>query len=274
MPTAEITISTLGDLIDRLTPSAPDPATGHLRNTGVYRGTADPQSAMLTSLDQLGGTEPPHTKIDLEGHILRNYIRYARPYLTSAPVNDWELLIAAQHHGVPTRLLDWTSSPLIAAFFATRPVQKEGAQGVLGADRARVIWRLDWHAVHQRFGLPTLTLRIEELAPFLGVDDTFTPWQLFDGRVQNRPFACLIEPPSLDARIVSQAALFTLTSTTTASFDQFLARHGLGSALTKFVIPADSVAKIRDQLDLTGIDERHVFPDLDGVAGALRRYYA
>jgi hypothetical protein len=274
MTTTEITIATLGDLIDRLTPATPDPATGHLRNAGVYRGTADSQSAMLTSLDQLGGTEPPHTKIDLEGHILRNYIRYARPYVTSAPVNDWELLIAAQHHGVPTRLLDWTSSPLIAAFFATRPASENGTGYRAGADHARTIWRLDWHAVHGYFGLPTLTLRVEELAPFLGVDGTFTPWQLFDGHVRNRSFACLIEPPSLDARIVSQAALFTLTSSTTESFDRFLARHGLEAALTKFVIPVDCVAKIRDQLDLTGIDERHVFPDLDGVAGALRRYYA
>jgi len=56
--------------------------------------------------------------------------------------------------------------------------------------------------------------------------------------------------------------------------DAFLESHGLVRALTKFVIPADDVARIRDQLDLVGVDERRLFPDLDGVAAAIRRYYA
>ena len=49
---------------------------------------------------------------------------------------------------------------------------------------------------------------------------------------------------------------------------------GLGSALTKFVIPASEVARFRDQLDLAGIDERRLFPDLDSVAAQMRRYYS
>ena len=58
------------------------------------------------------------------------------------------------------------------------------------------------------------------------------------------------------------------------SFDDFLASHGLASALTKYAFPAECVGQIRDQLDLVGIDERRLFPDLDGVAAAIRRYYA
>jgi hypothetical protein len=83
----------------------------------------------------------------------------------------------------------------------------------------------------------------------------------------------MIEPPSLDVRIAVQAATFTLASTTCASFDEFLGEQGLADALTKYVIPADAVARVRDQLDLVGIDERRLFPDLDGVAAAIQRYY-
>jgi hypothetical protein len=53
-----------------------------------------------------------------------------------------------------------------------------------------------------------------------------------------------------------------------------LAQHGLQTALTKFVIPAEHVARGHDQLDLVGIDERRLFSDLDGVAAELRRYYS
>jgi len=74
-------------------------------------------------------------------------------------------------------------------------------------------------------------------------------------------------------RIVTQAATFTLCSTTTKPFDAFLEDEGLAAALTRYLIPADAVARFRDQLDLVGIDERRLFPDLDGVAGAIQRYY-
>ena len=46
------------------------------------------------------------------------------------------------------------------------------------------------------------------------------------------------------------------------------------TALTKFVIPAQEAGRIRDQLDLVSVDERRLFPDLDGVADYLRRYYS
>jgi hypothetical protein len=84
----------------------------------------------------------------------------------------------------------------------------------------------------------------------------------------------MIEPPSLDARIIAQGAVFTLCTDASRPFDAFLEAHGLAAALTKFVIPESEAPRFRDQLDLVGIDERRVFPDLDGVAEGLRRYYS
>jgi hypothetical protein len=134
------------------------------------------------------------------------------------------------------------------------------------------VWRLDWQRVHRHFRLPPLALQIQDLEKLRDESTLFTPWQLFASR-NDRPFACMIEPPSLDVRIAVQAATFTLASTTCASFDEFLGEQGLADALTKYVIPADAVARVRDQLDLVGIDERRLFPDLDGVAAAIQRYY-
>jgi hypothetical protein len=268
MSVREILVHSLGEFVDVVTPREPDPQTGRRRDTGVYRGASSATRGLLTSLDRLGGEDRPHSKRDLEEHILRNFVRYSRPYLDDArPHNDWELLIAAQHHGVPTRLLDWTYSPLVAAFFATRPLRD-------GSERDRAIWRLDWQRLHKHFNLPPLALLIQDLDTLMGADEgrPLTPWRLFSAK-NGKPFACMIEPPSLDVRIMTQAATFTLCSTTATSFDAFLEEQGLVSALARYLIPANAVARFRDQLDLVGIDERRLFPDLDGVAGAIQRYY-
>src|SRR5262249_45857614 len=201
----------------------------------------------------------------LEEHLLRNFIRYSRPHLPTQPVNEWELLITAQHHGMPTRLLDWSYSPLVAAHFAT----------VNGHQRTdRVVWRLDWRMGHRKFGPRELAFLTDDLQQAFRKDEPFTPWKLFQKDRAQPVFACMIEPPSLDARIVAQSATFTLCSDKYRSFDDFLNHHGLRNALTKFIIPAEEVSRIRDQLDLAGVDERIIFPDLGGVAARMRRYYS
>ncbi|MGH7678967.1 MAG: FRG domain-containing protein [Gemmatimonadaceae bacterium] len=118
MPARDVVVHSLGEFIDLVTPSEPDRQTGRRRDFGVYRGASNASAPLLSTLDRLGGD--PHKKSGLEEHILRNFIRYSRAHLDAArPHNDWEMLVTAQHHGVPTRLLDWTYSPLVAAFFAT-----------------------------------------------------------------------------------------------------------------------------------------------------------
>jgi hypothetical protein len=264
-----IEVHSLGELIDRVTPGEPDPVTGRRRDSGVYRGSGHADWPLLTSLDRLGGVNPPHTKCNLEEHILRNFVRYSRPHFPNAR-DEWELLVAAQHHGLPTRLLDWSYSPLVAAHFAT--LARRGRHD----ETDRAVWRLDWQRVHRHFGFPEIALFTDDLRGLSSheKDRRFTPWELIAAEKKLKPFAVLLEPPTLDTRIAAQSAVFTLSTDTTKPFDAFLAEHGLLDTLTKYLIEASDVSLVRDQLDMATVDERRLFPDLDGVAERMRRYYS
>ena len=260
----EIRINSLGDLIDAATPSEPDVKTGRRRDVGIYRGMCDPDWPLLTSLDQLGGVNPPHTKADVEEHVLRNFIRYSRPHLTSASVNQWELLVLAQHHGLPTRLLDWTHSPLVALHFVTSDLRQ--------FDRDGVVWMVDYVRAQAETPAP-LRAELDEASM-----NVFTAESL--GRVTSSlreleelggDFVLFLEPPALNQRIVNQYALFSLTSRADRRLDEWLEqRPGLAR---RVVVPAELKWEVRDKLDQANVTERVLFPGLDGLSRWLARYY-
>ncbi len=261
-----VTVRTLGELLDAVTPQEPDPRSGRLRATSVYRGVAGTDRRLLTSLDRLGGTEPAHTKVHLEEHLLRNFIRYGKPFLPEQRDNLWETMVIAEHHGLPTRLLDWTHSPLVAAHFATLAPRS-------GTDR--MIWRLDWKMVHTRFGLRDVVFLVEDLASLLRERKMPEAWDFLRGQIApEQQFVCLLEPPALTERLSVQAGAFTFSCRTTEALDEILTDAGIENALTSFIIPSSRVDYLRDQLDFCTLSERRLFPGLDGVAAELRRYYA
>ena len=261
-----VAVHSVGELLDSITPQEPDQASGRLRQNSVYRGATDPRIGLLTGLDRLGGADPPHSKRHLEEHLLRNFIRYGHPFLGEQRGDLWEVMIAAEHHGLPTRLLDWTLSPLIAAHFATLGQESPGD---------RVIWKLDWQKVHRGFGLREVAFLLQDLDSVLKERGLAESWGfLADDSGPGEEFVCLLDPPALTPRLQVQSGAFTLASSKDKSLETILTDAGLADALEQFVIPAQRVGFLRDQLDLCAVDERHLFPGLDGVAAVLRRYYS
>jgi hypothetical protein len=98
----------------------------------------------------------------------------------------------------------------------------------------------------------------------------FETLEAFD-RLAPRPFVVFLEPPSLDRRIANQFALFSLMSSPEARLDHWIAGHG--TMARRIVIPASLKWEVRDKLDQANINERVLFPGLDGLSRWLTRYY-
>jgi hypothetical protein len=85
-------------------------------------------------------------------------------------------------------------------------------------------------------------------------------------------FTVFVEPPSFDDRIINQYALFSLTSRPATAFDRWLANHP--DLARRLIVPAELKWEVRDKLDQAGINERVLFPGLDGLTRWVTRYYA
>jgi len=226
----------------------------------AYRGMDDAGEDLTTTLMRLGGNYR-----ELETHLLRNFRKYGAQGAGSH-ASEWNWLAMAQHHGLPTRLLDWTYSPLVAAHFATAKVEFFHRDGV--------IWAADYVALHRL--LPPRLKRILNRER----SNAFTLEMLAEAAEGLRPmeklsrkdFVLFLEPPSLDARIVNQFALFSMMSSPTARLDDWLKKQSPQLA-RRIIIPAAVKWEIRDKLDQANITERVLLPGLDGLARWLKRHY-
>lgn len=236
------------------------PDIGRFRSSYAYRGMTDADHDLASSLGRLGDDAAKR----LEGHILRNFRKYAQREAVPGD-STWNWLSLAQHHGLPTRLLDWTYSPLVALHFATASLR--------GYDDDGIVWMVDYAATNRM-----LPARLRRALADAGAD-AFTAEMLdqaaptlprFD-RLARRPFLVWIEPPSLDDRIVNQFALFSLLSSPIARTDVWLEKHP--KVVRRVVIPSSLKWEVRDKLDQANVTERVLFPGLDGLSQWLRRYY-
>jgi FRG domain len=229
------------------------------RSRFAFRGRNDAREDLRTSLMRLGGSARV-----LEGQLLRNFRKYAARGAVPAD-SVWNWLALGQHHGLPTRLLDWTYSPYVALHFATGDLAQFARDGV--------VWMLDYALAH--------ALAPEELRQRLESEgaDVFTTEMLASSApalgalrsLADEPFAVFFEPPSFDDRIVNQYALFSMLSDPALALDSWLAeRPDLGR---RVVVPAALKWEVRDKLDQANINERVLFPGLDGLSSWLARYY-
>ena len=105
-------VDSIKTFIDQIAPVA----FTEQRGRWVFRGHSDARFRLVPSVARV-----PHTSTNLaafEKSIFKIFRREAESFGANGPHNDWEWLAFGQHHGLPTRMLDWTQNPLVALYFA------------------------------------------------------------------------------------------------------------------------------------------------------------
>lgn len=160
-----------------------------------------------------------------------------------------------QHYGLPTRLLDWTESLIVAAYFASANIK---------CQTAATIWML----APGKLNLNS----VGNVIPFL-TDDRIVPIirEAFGARCDSRyETAISVIAPRRDTRMMVQLGNYTIHRTPTA-IEEY---SNAGTYLTKIVIPKHSVQTIRKDLSVCGIRRSSLFPDLSNLAAELSEFQA
>lgn len=202
----------------------------HQASNWIFRGVADAELHAL--VPKVGRTPSLYYRSD-EIIIFANFRRRARQFVETAGMSDWELLALAQHHGLPTRLLDWSTNPLVAAYFAVTSSPSDSTARVYAA-RA-----------------PSLIDGTNE--------EPFTCMEV-------KAFV----PAAVAPRIVAQRGLFTVHPDPTQPWDRGLDASALASLhRDHFDVEPSLRSFFGQRLFQLAIDPSAIQSDLDGICDTL-----
>ncbi len=255
----EVVIKSFEDLQDIVFKDCYDKKINRYRNDYVYRGVSDGSYPLITTLNR----ECSHN-LELEDHIIRSFKKYGYDELKDID-SFWQILATGQHFGLPTRLLDWTYSPLVAAHFVTvnlNDYDKDGAIYCIDThDSIKTLPDCLKKSLEKRdtstFTISSLERKARNLRELQALSD--------------KPFFLFFEPASGDNRMINQYSLFSICSDSKVLVSDLVDED---TSLYKIIIPKQTKLEIRDKLDYINITERVIYPGLDSVCSWIARRYS
>lgn len=165
------------------------------------------------------------------------------PYYSTPLKNVWEWLALAQHHGLPTRFLDWSRNPFAALWFAVNQAAKD-------KDQFGVVWML---------------------RP--GEEDHPTEKEMNSIECKRH---MVYEPRLITERITAQSAFFTVHKglRNDTHFEPLEESKEFKNKLTKFIIPGDKFAHFRFHLNKFGINDASIYPGLEGLSKQIKNTWS
>ncbi|MBQ0101163.1 MAG: FRG domain-containing protein, partial [Firmicutes bacterium] len=229
-----------------------------------YRGMPDARFKLTTSLRM----NCKHLAAELEPSILKNFTKYASIDNPSLSTSVWKQMIVGQHHGLPTRLLDWTYSPLIALHFANSETNFDKL-----SKRDSVVWKFDMKECNKNLPQVYKDVLDDEKTFVFNVDSLskiVSSIEKYDEDMKDCALVS-IEPPSVDQRIINQYSFFSVIPTGISDIEDFLDKHT--EKTVRYIIKKEIRWDIRDMLDQFNVSERLIYPGLDGLSKTLARHY-
>lgn len=230
----------------------------------------------------------PFEQKEREEEVLQTFSNHLVTYVQHRPQTAWEELAIAQHHGLPTRFMDWTTNPLVALYFAVRESIKEerdcAVYVLLSQPKRFVDLKKDLIALGQNKvkaikdtatisaesdAYETFDLEDESTTPESEPESTgSTPDEALDESAQSLPTPfeisenIIYDPPHVSPRIRAQDGVLLACWQPKEPLDE--------NDYLEIVIKQKAHEDIRRRLDQYGVFDKQLFPDLDGIAKWLK----
>jgi hypothetical protein len=216
-----------------------------------FRGHADSRWVLKPGIAR--GKDRASRKELKESRVYYDFISLSGPLLSNKS-SSWHTLFEMQHHGIPTRLLDWTLSFANAVYFAVKEKIRAPKNGC--------IWVLDPYALNK-----TTCNDATILTP----PDDFEGSYYENFITKEKTFghdAVAINPIRVNTRQVAQESTFTVSGNLSQTIDSIAPE-----ALKSFILPHEAKEEALEFLRLAGVNEYRLFPDLDGIARHIRNQH-
>lgn len=222
----------------------------------LFRGPRDEEWELVPTFYRGGKFDQAYGAV--ERSMLVEFQQRARPHLSWEPRSPVTWMALAQHHALPTRLLDWTESALVALFFAvarSRCAQEEQTTNA-------AVWVLNRRTLNQPQNLEEHIVCLDESKDTWPSESSLHHFFPTHGEPTS-PEVVAFSVVHVSRRLEVQRSAFTLFG----SEPYALENHRENSALLqKIQVPSRRIDTMRRELEMAGVTYATLFPDLDGIA--------